>query len=109
MNEYTKFINDIEEAKNRLDSLYNDVCSKEFFGKTNESSEIIDLLKYFSKVKITVNLLETTLVGKTVNKYRKLGGAIGCWATKIVHKWKLQLIIEEEMEEFFSLIEIPEF
>jgi transcription elongation factor B polypeptide 3 len=58
--------------------------------------QIKSYLRKLQHYPITLEILQETGVGKTVNGLRKYGGAIGDKAKLLVNNWKTLVVVEED-------------
>ncbi|XP_070533604.1 elongin-A-like [Ptychodera flava] len=66
---------------------------------TEDEVKILKIIKQLSKLPVSIAILQSTGVGKQVNKYRKWGGRVTDYARTLVHRWKEMLLTETQSNE----------
>lgn len=73
-----------------------------FYINQGNEKRIVKILKKLLKIKIDIQCLERTLIGKTVYKLRKLNGEIKYYADILIVNWKEIARADFELENFIN-------
>lgn len=65
--------------------------------ETGDNDQICECLHKLLKLPITIKHLETTGIGRVVNKLRSRGGVVGKFAERVVLTWKY--VVKTEITE----------
>lgn len=69
-----------------------------FFLFSSSGNQVLHCIEKLYKLAVTVQHLQDTGVGRTVNALRKYDGAVGDAAKALVAKWKTMVVDEESSE-----------
>ncbi|CAG0913288.1 unnamed protein product [Notodromas monacha] len=86
MEDYAENIETVKTYKHKLEK----------YSLLRENEKVTSYLRKLKNFPVTLEILQETGVGKTVNNLRKYGGHIGDKARDLVNKWKALVLVDED-------------